>query len=78
MKVFQILVNGSDEEKQFINNLIQVIKNVNTTFIHDIKSLEEIVQYLASKIKKYGLNIQRWSILQDTLKPGGMKTVTIH
>jgi len=78
MKVFQILVNGSDEEKQFINNLIQVIKNVNTTSIHDIKSLEEIVQYLASKIKKYGLNIQRWSILQDTLKPGEIKTVTIH
>jgi len=52
MKVFQILVKGSDEEKQFIDNLIQVIKNMNTTSIHDAKSLEEVVQYLASKIEK--------------------------
>ena len=49
-----------------------------TTSIHDAESLEEIVQYLASKIEKYGLNIQKQSILQDTLKPGEMKTVTIH
>ena len=41
------LVKGSDEENQFIDDLIQVIKNLNTTSIQDAESLEEIVQYLA-------------------------------
>ena len=39
----QSLVKESDEEKQFIDNLIQVIKNMNITFIHDAKLLEEII-----------------------------------
>ena len=42
-----LLVKGSDEENQFIDDLIQVIKNLNTTSIQDAESLEEIVQYLA-------------------------------
>jgi len=37
-----MLVKGSNEEKQFIKNLIQIIKNVAT--------LEEVVQLLLSKI----------------------------
>ena len=45
------LVKESDDEKQFIDDLIQVIKNMNTTSIYDTKSLEEVVQYLASKIE---------------------------
>jgi len=39
----QSLVKGSDEEKQFIDDLIQVIKNMNITSIHDTESLEEVV-----------------------------------
>ena len=45
------LVKGSDKENQFIDDLIQVIKNLNTISIHDAESLEEIVQYLVFKIK---------------------------
>ena len=37
------LVKGSNEEKQFIEDLTQFIKNLNTSPIQDTKSLEEVV-----------------------------------
>ena len=45
------LIKGSNEENWFIEDLIQVIKNLNTTSIQDTKSLEEVVWYLVIKIK---------------------------
>jgi len=47
-----LLVKGSDEEKQFIENLIQIIKNLNTSFIQNAETLEEVVQLLSSKIEE--------------------------
>ena len=46
------LVKGSDEEKQFIESVIQVIKNLNTSYIHNTDALEEVVQLLSSKIEE--------------------------
>ena len=37
------LVKGSNEEKQFIEDLTQFIKNLNTSPIQDTESLEEVV-----------------------------------
>jgi len=69
-----MLVKGSNEEKQFIKNLIQIIKNVAT--------LEEVVQLLSNsfhaKSKNLSMNILDQSILQDISKPGGMKNVDTH
>ena len=45
------LVKGSDEEKWFIENLTQFIKNLNTSPIQDAESLEEVVQHLATNIE---------------------------
>ena len=45
------LIKESDEENQFIEDLIQFIKNLNTSSIQDIESLEEVVQFLATNIK---------------------------
>ena len=45
------LIKESDEENQFIEDLIQVIKNLNTTSIQDAKSLEKVVWYLVTRIE---------------------------
>jgi len=37
------LIKGSDEENWFIEDLIQFIKNLNTSSIQDAESLEEVV-----------------------------------
>jgi len=47
-----LLAKGSDEENQFIKNIIQVIKNVNTTIIQNSEILEEVVQSILSNIKE--------------------------
>ena len=47
-----LLVKGSDEEKQFIESVIQVIKNLNTSYIHNTDAFEEVVQLLSSKIEE--------------------------
>ena len=45
------LIKGSNEENWFIEDLIQVIKNLNTTSIQDAESLEEVVWYLVTRIE---------------------------
>ena len=61
------LIKGSDKEKQFIKDLTWFIKNLNTSPIQDTKSLEEVVQHLATNIEdiwfKYSkiVNITRYS-----------------
>ena len=45
------LIKGSGEENQFIEDLIQFIKNSNTSSIQDVESLEEVVQLLATNIE---------------------------
>ena len=61
------LIKGSNEENWFIEDLIQVIKNLNTISIQDIESLEKVVWHLATKIEdiwfKYSktVNITRYS-----------------
>ena len=45
------LIKGSDEENWFIEDLIQLIKNLNTSSIQDVESLEEVVQLLATNIE---------------------------
>jgi len=48
----QLLVKGSNEEKQFVKSVIQVIKNLNTFFMYNTDALEEAVQLLLSKIEE--------------------------
>ena len=45
------LIKGSNEENQFIENLIQCIKNLNTSSIQNTESLEKVVQHLAVNIE---------------------------
>jgi len=45
-------VKESDKEKQFIESIIQVIKNLNIFYIYNTDALEEIVQLLSSKIEE--------------------------
>jgi len=45
------LIKKSDEENWFIEDFIQFIKNLNTSSIQDIKSLEEVVQLLVTNIE---------------------------
>jgi len=40
---WQSLVKESNEENQFIEDLIQFTKNLNTSSIQDAKSLEEVI-----------------------------------
>ena len=47
-----LLAKGSNEEIQFIKNVIQIIKNMNMSSFQNAENLEEIVQLLASKIEK--------------------------
>ena len=47
-----LLAKGSDEENQFIENIIQIIKNVNTTIIQNTEILKEMVQSILSNIKE--------------------------
>jgi len=47
-----LLVKGSDEEIQFIQNIIQIIKNANTFSFQNAKNLKEIVQLLVFKIEE--------------------------
>jgi len=47
-----LLVKESDEENQFIENVIQIIKNVNTTIIQNAETLEEVVQSILSNIEE--------------------------
>jgi len=47
-----LLAKESDEEIQFIKNIIQIIKNMNIFSFQNAENLKEIVQLLASKIKE--------------------------
>jgi len=47
-----LLAKGSDEENQFIENIIQIIENMNTTIIQNAKTLEEVVQSILSNIEE--------------------------
>jgi len=47
-----LLAKRSDEEEQFIKNITQIIKSLNTPSIQDTETLEEVVQLLSSKIKE--------------------------
>ena len=46
------LAKGSNEEKQFIKDIILIIKNLNTSFILNAETLEEVVHRLASKVEE--------------------------
>ena len=48
----QSLAKESDEENQFIENIIQIIKNVNMTIIQNAETLEEVVQSILSNIEE--------------------------
>ena len=45
------LIKGSDEESLFLEDLIQSIKNLNTSSIWNSETLEEIIQNLLIKIE---------------------------
>jgi len=47
-----LLAKGSNKEIQFIQNVIQIIKNVNMSSFQNAENLKEIVQLLASKIEE--------------------------
>ena len=47
-----LLAKGSNEEIQFIKNIIQIIKNVNTSSFQNAENFEKIVQLLTSKIEE--------------------------
>jgi len=47
-----LLAKGSDEENQFIKNIIQIIKNVNITIIQNAEILKEVVQSILSNIEE--------------------------
>ena len=47
-----LLAKRSDEEKQFIKNIIQIIKNLNMFSIQNTENLEKIVHLFTSKIKE--------------------------
>jgi len=47
-----LLAKESDEENQFIENVIQITKNVNTTIIQNTKTLKEVVQSISSNIEE--------------------------
>jgi len=48
-----LLAKESDEEIQFIKNVIQIIKNANTSSFQNAENLEEIVQLLMFKIEEF-------------------------
>ena len=48
----QLLVKEGDEGKKFIKSIIQVIKNLNISYVHNTDILEEIVQLFLFKIEK--------------------------
>jgi len=62
-----LLAKESNEEEQFIKNIIQIIKSLNTSSIQDAETLEEVVQLLSFKIKEFWhrnsklVNITRYS-----------------
>ena len=47
----QSLVKENNEENQFIEDLIQFTKNLNTSLIQDAEFLEEVVQLLVTNIE---------------------------
>jgi len=47
-----LLAKGSKEEAYFIENIIQIIKNLNMSSIQNAKALKEIVQFLLFKVEK--------------------------
>jgi len=47
-----LLAKGSDEEKQFIKDVILIIKNSNIFFIPDAETLKEVVHQLVSKVEE--------------------------
>jgi len=46
------IVKDSDEEKNFVNELIKVFKSINTDDISDINSLDSIVQFIAHAMEE--------------------------
>ena len=50
--IWWLLAKGSDEENQFIKNIIQIIKNVNITIIQNAEILKEVVQSILSNIEE--------------------------
>ena len=47
-----LLAKGSDEENQFIENVIQIIKNVNMTIIQNTETFKKVIQSILSNIEK--------------------------
>jgi len=48
----RLLAKGSKEEAYFIENIIQIIKNLNTSSIQNAKALKEVVQFLSFKVEE--------------------------
>ena len=46
------IVKKSNEEKLFIESVIKVIKNLNTSYIQNSDALKGVIQLLLSKIEK--------------------------
>jgi len=47
-----MLIKNSDEENKFVNKLIEKIKEMNTSYIHNESILEQIVQEFASNMER--------------------------
>ena len=47
-----LIVKGSNEEKLFVENVVKVIKNLNTSYIQNLDTLKEVIQLLSSKIEE--------------------------
>ena len=47
-----LLTKGSGEEKQFIEDIILIIKNLNMSSIPNAETLEEVVHWLVSKVEE--------------------------
>ena len=50
--LWYLLAKGNNKEKQFIEDIILIIKNLNTFSIPNAEILKEIVHRLASKVKE--------------------------
>ena len=49
---WHLLAKGSNEKKQFIKDIILIIKNLNMFFILNTETLKEVVHWLASKVEE--------------------------
>ena len=73
-----LIAKGSNKEKQFIKNVIQIIKNLNMSSIQNAEILKRQFIYLCPKLRNYGKEIQNQLKSQDTPKHGGTTNVDYH